>query len=96
MVKKYAGSAVSNKHITPHKMRSTYGTALYNQTGDIRLVADVLGHSSVNTTADYYAAVDDLRRRRAAQVKPYDEIEDENSAEIKVFKVVKKNYPLPN
>lgn len=75
MVEKYAGSAVSNKHITPHKMRSTYGTALYNQTGDIRLVADVLGHSSVNTTADYYAAVDDKRRRLAAKVKPY-EIED--------------------
>lgn len=95
MVKKYAGTAVSNKHITPHKMRSTYGTALYNQTGDIRLVADVLGHSSVNTTADYYAAVDDQRRRKAAQVKPYDEIEDETSADfirvLKLFEDVDKS-----
>ncbi|MDO4500700.1 MAG: tyrosine-type recombinase/integrase [Erysipelotrichaceae bacterium] len=71
LVEKYAGIAVSNKNITPHKLRSTYGTALYNQTGDIRLVADVLGHSSVNTTAKYYAAVEDANRRKAAQIKPY-------------------------
>ena len=49
MVKKYA-SAISAKTITPHKLRSTYGTALYRETGDIYLVADVLGHADVNTT----------------------------------------------
>lgn len=71
MLKKYASVAVSNKRITPHKLRSTYGTALYNQTGDIRLVADVLGHSDVNTTSKHYAAVEDKNRRKAATIKPY-------------------------
>lgn len=71
MVKKYSKVAVSNKKISPHKMRSTYGTALYNKTGDIRLVADVLGHSDINTTAKHYAASEDAHRRQAAKIDPY-------------------------
>ena len=48
------------------RLRSTYGTALYQETGDIYLVADVLGHKDVNTTKKHYAAMDDARRRKAA------------------------------
>ena len=66
IVEKYAKVAVPNKKITPHKLRSTYGTALYRETGDIRLVADVLGHENVNTTIDYYAAIEDEHKRQAA------------------------------
>lgn len=65
MVKKYAGAVTPLKHITPHKLRSTYGTNLYRETGDIYLVADVLGHSDVNTTKKHYAALEDERRRSA-------------------------------
>lgn len=66
MVKKYARQVTPNKKITPHKLRSTYGTALYKETGDIYLVADVLGHKDVNTTKKHYAAIDEDRRRMAA------------------------------
>ena len=66
MVKKYC-SAVSVKTITPHKLRSTYGTALYRETGDIYLVADVLGHADVNTTKKHYARLTDDRRRAASK-----------------------------
>ncbi len=66
MVKKYARQVTPNKKITPHKLRSTYGTNLYKETGDIYLVADVLGHKDVNTTKKHYAAIDDSRRRMAA------------------------------
>ena len=66
LVEKYASSVTTAKKITPHKLRSTYGTALYRETGDIYLVADVLGHKDVNTTRRHYAAMDDERRRRAA------------------------------
>ena len=66
MVKKYAREVTPNKKITPHKLRSTYGTALYKETGDIYLVADVLGHKDVNTTKKHYAAIDEDRRRQAA------------------------------
>ena len=67
LVKKYAGKVTSLKKITPHKLRSTYGTTLYQETGDIYLVADVLGHNDVNTTRKHYAAQADSRRRRAAK-----------------------------
>lgn len=66
LVKKYASAVTSLKKITPHKLRSTYGTSLYRETGDIYLVADVLGHSDVNTTKKHYAALEDERRRKAA------------------------------
>lgn len=66
LVKKYAREITTTKKITPHKLRSTYGTALYQETGDIYLVADVLGHRDVNTTKKHYAAIDDNRRRKAA------------------------------
>ena len=64
LVKKYAGIASPLKHITPHKLRSTFGTNLYRQTGDIYVVADCLGHKDVNTTKRHYAAItEDLRKR---------------------------------
>jgi len=68
MVKKYAAIAAPlKKRISPHKLRSTFGTSLYRETGDIYLVADVLGHSDVNTTRRHYAAMSDERRRLAAK-----------------------------
>ena len=68
LVKKYAGLATSLKKITPHKLRSTYGTSLYRETGDIYLVADVLGHKDVNTTRKHYAAIDEDRRKSARNI----------------------------
>ena len=68
LVKKYAAVAAPLKpKISPHKLRSTYATNLYNETGDIYLVADVLGHSSVDTTRKHYADMTDARRRMAAE-----------------------------
>lgn len=70
LVKKYASIATPLKHITPHKLRSTYGTALYRETGDIYIVADVLGHKDVNTTKKHYAAIsEDLRKNAASKVR---------------------------
>jgi integrase/recombinase XerC len=57
LVKKYAEQTALLKHITPHKLRSTFGTALYENTGDLYLVAEVLGHSSVETTRKHYANI---------------------------------------
>ena len=68
LVKKYSKIATPLKKISPHKLRSTYGTSLYRETGDIYLVADVLGHKDVNTTRKHYAALAQDRRRAAAEV----------------------------
>ena len=55
LIKKYAAKAVPSKKITPHKLRATYATDLYETTGDIYLVAETLGHKDVTTTKDHYA-----------------------------------------
>ena len=74
LVKKYAEITTPLKKITPHKLRSTYGTSLYRETGDIYIVADVLGHRDVNTTKKHYAAIsEDLRRSVADKVKLRDD-----------------------
>lgn len=67
LVKKYAKIVSPLKHITPHKLRSTFGTNLYRQTGDIYLVADCLGHKDVNTTRKHYAALSEDLRKNAAK-----------------------------
>jgi site-specific recombinase XerD len=67
LVKKYSRLVTNLKNITPHKLRSTYGTNLYRETGDIYLVADVLGHKDVNTTRKHYAAIEEDRRKNAAK-----------------------------
>lgn len=68
LVKKYSKIAAPLKKISPHKLRSTYGTMLYRETGDIYLVADVLGHKDVNTTRKHYAAMSEDKRRMAAEI----------------------------
>ncbi|MCL2798585.1 MAG: tyrosine-type recombinase/integrase [Firmicutes bacterium] len=66
IVKKYSRHVAPLKRITPHKLRSTFGTELYQNTSDIYLVADVLGHKDVNTTKKHYAALSDESRRKAS------------------------------
>lgn len=68
LVKKYASMVTSLKKITPHKLRSTYGTELYKESNDIYLVASVLGHKDVNTTKKHYASMDEDRKRKAANI----------------------------
>lgn len=68
LVSDYSKQITTLKHITPHKLRSTYGTTLYRETGDIYLVAEVLGHNDVNTTKKHYAALDEDRKRAAANI----------------------------
>lgn len=68
LVKKYTSQVTSLKNITPHKLRSTFGTSLYKETGDIYLVATVLGHRDVNTTKKHYADTDEARKRKASNI----------------------------
>jgi site-specific recombinase XerD len=69
IVKKYSSVATPLKHITPHKLRTTFGTQLYRSTGDIYMVADVLGHRDVNTTKRHYAAIgEDVKRKASTKV----------------------------
>ena len=68
--KKYTSEITTTKenHASQAAQHLWYRAAL-RETGDIYLVADVLGHKDVNTTKKYYAAIDDSRRRAAGAVK---------------------------
>ena len=66
LVEKYAKIVTPLKKISPHKLRSTFGTNLYDETRDIYVVADVLGHRDVNTTKRHYANISDKIRREAS------------------------------
>ena len=77
LVSDYAQVSVPLKHITPHKLRSTYGTNLYQQTGDIYAVAEALGHKDVNTTKDHYAHLSDTRKKENRNKVSYTQKEDE-------------------
>ena len=68
LVKKYAAIVTPKKKITPHKLRSSYGSALYAKTNDIYLVADLLGHNDVNITRKFYAAIEENRRKSVKNI----------------------------
>lgn len=64
MLTKYADIAFGSGHqISPHKLRSTRGSQLYNETGDINAVKAVLGHSSIVTSSKYYVKTDEERKK---------------------------------
>lgn len=76
LVKKYALHAAPLKKISPHKLRSTFGTALYRETKDIYVVADILGHRDVNTTKKHYAAISDEIRKNSANLIKFNDSEE--------------------
>lgn len=65
IIKKYTSDL--NKNISPHKMRSSCATNLYEQTGDIYLTQEILGHSNIANTKRY-AAVSDTKLTKAATI----------------------------
>ena len=67
IVKKYSAN-IEGKHITPHKLRATYGTQLYNETRDIKFVQDRMMHSNPKTTELYIRGNEDADRKKAADI----------------------------
>jgi len=59
VIGKYTASCIEGKHITPHKLRATCGTNVYQATKDIYLVSKVLGHKNTAPTKRYAAVFDD-------------------------------------
>ena len=65
ILRRYSGGI--NKHITPHKMRSTCATNLYAATGDVYLVQQTLGHKNIENTKRY-TAISEEKKRKASQI----------------------------
>lgn len=67
IIKKYSSIAVPDKHITPHKMRSTCATNLWAETHDIYMVANQLGHRNLSNTKRY-TDISEKESRRVANI----------------------------
>lgn len=80
IIKKYGDTI--GEHVTPHTLRRTFGTKLYNQTGDPYLTATALGHENIQTTVEYYASIEEKRKDLIRNVN-YDIQEDETNSENK-------------
>ncbi len=50
---RYSGAEGTNRHVSPHAFRHTFATAMLTKGADIRLVQELLGHSSISTTQRY-------------------------------------------
>lgn len=67
LVKKY-GVNIEGKEISPHKLRATYGTQLYEATKDIVLVQNCMNHNSPVTTRRYIRGKNDEAKKMAADI----------------------------
>ena len=65
MIKKYAKTI--DKHITTHKLRSTFAMNVYEATNDIYTTSELLGHKSVETTK-VYTTVTEQKKRAVANI----------------------------
>lgn len=71
IVNKYS-SYIGLTNISPHSLRRSFGMAFYNQSEDIQLTADILGHSTTETTRKFYAKPAEERKRRNLQKFNYE------------------------
>ena len=68
-MKKLCRSAnVSEKKVFPHNLRHLFARIYYSIEKDIVRLADILGHSSVNTTRIYTMETGTVHRRQIQQL----------------------------
>ncbi len=65
---KKLGKDITGKNITPHKLRATYGTCLYDKTGDVYFVQQCMGHSSPTVTEKYIRGKKNETLRKASEI----------------------------
>ena len=64
---KYGQYIKEGVHVSPHKLRATFGTQVYSATGDLYLTQQAMGHSSTTTTSIYIRGQKKESKIKAAQ-----------------------------
>ena len=64
LVEKYTKPVSQDgRHISPHKLRSTYATQVYRESRDVLLASKALNHSSPTPTMRYTDMDEDIKRK---------------------------------
>ena len=53
IISRYSGPEGTNRHVSPHAFRHTFATSMLSSGADVRVVQEMLGHSSISTTQRY-------------------------------------------
>ena len=53
ILSRYTGAEGTGRHVSPHAFRHTFATAMLAGGADVRIVQEMLGHSSISTTQRY-------------------------------------------
>jgi len=53
ILNRYTSAEGTNRHVNPHAFRHTFATTMLNNGADVRMVQEMLGHSSISTTQRY-------------------------------------------
>ena len=64
-----AAARVSPEKVFPHNLRHLFAVEFYRETHDVVKLADVLGHSNVETTRLYLATSGEEHRRKLDKMR---------------------------
>ena len=71
ILSRYTGPEGTNRHMSPHAFRHTFATAMLSNGADIRMVQEMLGHSSISTTQRYTHVSTERLKEVYAQAFPH-------------------------